>query len=273
MALITEIIKLVHTETVEPRAFGILHLSFIFAVLCVTVFFCVKLCDVSDATFRRVIGGAFFVMLTLEILKQVLSSMSVSDGEIVYSYVWSAFPFQLCSTPIYILPILAFAPDGKLRDCVASYTMTFALAGGLVTYIFPKTILTGRMIINVQTLIHHGLQIITGVYTAAYYRRKIDRRFFLGGVSVFAVVFAIANFLNTVGYKLFVSFGIMADGEAFNMFYISPRADQTVPILSDFFNWFHPIVFIAGYFVVLTLSAALLTYIARTVYTLAQKRE
>ena len=273
MALITEIIELVNTETAEPRVLGILHLSFIFAVLCVTVFFCVKLCDVSDATFRRVIGGAFFVMLTLEILKQVFSSMSVSDGEIVYGYVWSAFPFQLCSTPLYVLPMLAFLPDGKLRDCVASYTMTFALAGGLVTYIFPKTILTGRMIINVQTLIHHGLQIITGVYTAAYYRRKIDRRFFLGGVSVFAVVFAIANFLNTVGYKLFVSLGIMSDGEAFNMFYISPRADQTVPILSDFFNWFHPIVFIAGYFVVLTLSAALLTYIARTVYTLAQKRE
>lgn len=273
MQIITKIAEFVNNEGDAPSPFGFLHLLFIFLVVSSSVYLCLKMRDVSDSTFRLIIGGAFLVMLLLEVFKQVFLPMSVTDGVLTYDYIWSAFPFQLCSTPIYILPILAFAPDGKLRDCVASFTMTFALSGGLVTYILPKTILTGRMMINIQTLIHHGLQIITGVYTAAYYRRKIDRRFFLGGVSVFAVVFAIANLLNTLGYKLFVSLGIMSDGEAFNMFYISPRADQTVPIFSDFFNWFHPIVFIAGYFVVLTLSAALLTYIARTVYTLAQKRE
>ena len=272
MGFITKMINFVHTEAAEPRAFGILHLLFIFMVIGISVLLCVKLRDASDSTFRTVIGGAFFVMLMLEVLKQIFVPMSIIDGEIVYDYVWGDFPFQLCSTPLYVLPFLSFLPDGRVRDLAASYTMTFALIGGVAVYLTPKTVFSCRVAINVQTMIHHGLQIITGVFTAAYYRHRLNRRFFLGGVSVFAVLFLVANVFNTVGYDFLVSHGFMAEGETFNMFYVSPRADQTTPIFAEIFKSVPPIVFILGYFVVLTLGAALIIYCTKQICAYCEKR-
>lgn len=271
MELLEKMVDFVNIEVEEPIAFGPLHLLFIFLVVALSVFLCIKFKDSYDRTFRLIIGGAFVIMLILEVIKQVLFRMSVVDGEIVYEYAWSDFPFQLCSTPLYVLPFLAILPDGRLRDLAASYTMTFALIGGISVYTIPQTVFSCNGATNIQTMIHHGLQIVTGVLTAVYYRRRINTRFFIGGVSVFALMIAIACILNTVGYDTFVSLGWMAEGDSFNMFYISPRADQSVPVLSELLKSFPPAVYIVGYFVALTLIAALLTYLFGTLYKLSRK--
>jgi hypothetical protein len=229
--------------------------------------------DCSERNFRRVTGAMFLVMFALELVKQTLFSMSVEGGRVIYQYNWSDFPFQLCSTPLYVLPLLAFLPDGWLRDSAAAYTMTFAFIGGLTTYIVPSSIFTTSVFRNIQTVVHHGIQIVSGVYTASHYRRRLSRRLFLLGTALFSVFYLVANLLNTGGYKLFVALGFFEEGDTFNMFYVSPRADQSTPVFDSLFNLIPPVAFIVLYFVVLTLVSAGIMYAVRKLTELSQRKE
>ena len=61
-----------------------------------------------------------------------------------------------------------------------------------------------------------------------------------------------------------VKYGKITEGTGFNMFYISPRADQTVPVLNDFLKSVHPAIFILGYFVALSFIALVIMLITYT---------
>ncbi|MBQ7343934.1 MAG: YwaF family protein [Clostridia bacterium] len=267
MKLLEGLVYISNIEMEEPTAFGGFHLFCVLVVAFLGALLALRYKDSGECTFRRLIGAMFIVMLAFELMKQTLFCMSVEEGRVVYEYNWTDFPFQLCSTPLYVLPLLAFLPDGRLRDMAAAYTMTYALIGGLSTYIVPSTIFTTSVLRNIQTVVHHGIQIVSGVYTASHYRRRMSRRFFLSGVTLFSALYLVANLLNTVGYKLLVLLGAFEEGYSFNMFYVSPRADQSVPILNELFDLVSPVVFILLYFVVLSLGAALIMY---AVYKLTQ---
>ena len=272
MKLLEGLISVINIEMEEPTAYGGFHLFCIFLVVLASVIL-VRKNDSGERTFRRVIGVMFLVMLTLEIVKETLFCMSVTEGRVVYEYNWTDFPFQLCSTPLYVLPLLAFAPDGWLRDMAAAYTMTFAFIGGLATYIVPGTIFTTSVFRNIQTVIHHGVQIVSGVYTASHCRRRVSRRLYLLGVGLFSALYLVANFLNTVGYRLLVSLGAFEEGGSFNMFYVSPRADQSTPMLNDFFDLVSPIAFIVVYFIALCFGAVLIMYAVRKLTELSDRRK
>ena len=272
MKLLEGLISVINIEMEEPTAYGGFHLFCIFLVVLASVILARKN-DSGERTFRRVIGVMFLVMLALEIVKETLFCMSVAEGRVVYEYNWTDFPFQLCSTPLYVLPLLAFAPDGWLRDAAAAYTMTFAIIGGLATYIVPGTIFTTSVFRNIQTVIHHGVQIVSGVYTASHCSRRVSRRLYLLGVGLFSAFYLVANLLNTVGYKLLVSLGAFEEGYSFNMFYVSPRADQFTPMLNDFFDLVSPIAFIVVYFIALCFGAALIMYAVRKLTELSDRRK
>ncbi len=256
MRCLEKILSLVHTSGNVPSALSVFHISFILGVILLSFLLCRYFRNAGSLDFRLIILTMWIVMISLEIIKQIFTPMSIVDGQITYSYQWVMFPFQLCSTPLYVLPLLALLPDGCVRDAMAAYTMTIGLIGGVAVYLVPRTVLNVTICQNYQTMIHHGLQIVSGVYTAAYYRYKLKRSFYVKGISAFAIAVCIACLLNTVGYDMFVAMGIMADGSAFNMFYISPRVDQIVPVLNDVLKTFNPIVYILGYFIVLSALSA-----------------
>ena len=272
MAFLKGVVNLVTFETNPPEAFGGFHLLWIVVIFCISALAVLFLRDAQDEHFRLVVAVSFLIMLTLEVFKELALSLKIVDGEIIFDYLWNDFPFQLCSTPLYVLPLLALLPDSHLRDVFASYTMTFALLGGIVVYLVPKTVFVSKAAINVQTMLHHGIQIFTGVYTASYYRRRINRKFFLSGFLLFALFFAVANLLNTVGYDLLVSAGLMNSGESFNMFYISPRPEQTLPIFEELLIGVPRILIPIGYFILVTLGAAILAWISYTVFRLLRKK-
>lgn len=260
MKLLERLIDISNIEVEEPTAFGGFHLFCVLVVISLGTFLALRMRDSSDLTFRRIIGGMFLLMLVFEVTKQTLFCMSVSEGGVRYEYDWDAFPFQLCSTPLYVLPLLAFLPDGTLRDAAAAYTMTFAFIGGVSVFIVPGTIFTPYLIKNIQTTVHHGIQVVSGMYTASHYRKRVNRRFYLLAVALFSALYLVANLLNTVGYSLLVKLGAFEEGYPFNMFYVSPRADQSAPVLNEFFDLVSPVIFIVLYFVVLSLCSAVVMY-------------
>lgn len=264
MKILGKLIELVNVEMEVPRFLGTFHVIFC-VLVALSCALAIRMRDTSDRRFRISIAVMFSVMAILEIMKQFVFHMSVSDGRVTLNYSFGDFPFQLCSTPLYVLPLLSFLPDSRLRDFAASYTMTFGIIGGLAVYLVPKSVFINRVFINFQTMIHHGLQIVSGIFTAAYFRRRVNRSFFYGGVKLFFFFFIIANLLNTVGYEALVALGAIEVGDSFNMFYISPRPDQQIPMLSSLIKGIPPVIYIVGYFVVLTLISAFIAFLTRQI--------
>ena len=171
--------------------------------------------DCSDGALRRFCVAVWLIILLFEIYKQLIYGLSVEDGRFVWDYAWYIFPFQFCSSLLYILPIVAFAKSEKLRDACVAYLMTFSLFAGLAVFCYPGDVFTETVGVNLQTMVHHGSQILTGVFLAAKYKEKFERRFFFGGVAVFVVMTFVAMALNVVAHYAFIEYGI---DETFKMF-------------------------------------------------------
>ena len=271
MGIMEKLVNLISPDQEVPQMFGDLHLAFCFGVIAACLLLSVFFRDASDGTFRLLIAVMFLVMLVGEVMKQFVYPFSIVDGVLVKDYDWSTFPFQLCSTPLYVLPLIALLPDCKLRDCAACYIMTYGLIGGVAVYLTPYSVFATRVFINIQTMVHHGLQIVSGVYIASYYRRRINKSFYHGGVAVFVVTFTIANLLNTVFYDMLIAKGKIPEGYQFNMFYISPRVGLKLPFFADTFNTLPPITYIAGYFVILSVGAFIVCYVANLLFKFARR--
>ena len=151
-----------------------------------------------------------------------------------WTYHWYVFPFQLCSTPIYILPFIIFLKDGGVRDAFISYMALFSLFGGLVVYLYPNDVFASTMGINIQTMVHHGMQIVLGVFFVAHSRRRFNLKFFLKSTLVFVALVVIAIVSNEIMYVYITNKGIAND--IFNMFYISRHYPCTLPILADIYK-------------------------------------
>ena len=266
MELVEKLIEYVNITVEEPLPFGPTHIKSIVSVAVLTLLLCFGFHSVRDFGYRLLMGIMSIVMIGGELIKMVIPYLALVDGEYVYNFNWQTIPFQLCSTPIYVLPFLFLLPNGKLRDIFAAYAMTFSLIGGIAVYATPQTVFGVGKFANVHTMVHHGIQIVAGIYTAVYYRSRITKRFFIKGVALFAIFVAAATVMNTIGYDHMVEYGKIVEGAEFNMFYISPRADQSVPMHNDFLKSLHPATLIALYFFGLSLVALVITTLTFVLY-------
>jgi len=230
-----------------PGNYSVFHLVSIGLAIMLTVVLCIFFKNASNKTFRIVVGIAWGVMLVLEIYKQIIYSYTYENGVSNWSYRWHAFPFQLCSTPLYVLPLVVFLKEGKIRDAAMSFISTFAFVGGLVVFIYPNDVFESLIGINIQTMVHHGLQIVLAIYLMVYNRRKLNFKYFLSGISIFAIAFILANIFN-------LSFNTVSDS-SINMFFVSPYVATNLPILSQAYAALPFIIYLVVYFIGFILAA------------------
>lgn len=213
-----------------PKTFGLFHI-FSLILLIGAAFTIINLYKGdSDRSFRRIILAVWSVLLIGEIYREICYSLEFEDGRAVWDYAWYQFPFQLCSSPLYALPFLIFMPEGKVRDGFAAFVATFSFFGGVAVMIYPGNVMTSVIGISIQSMIHHGAQVLVTLLIAKRFREKYDLSFFKKGVYVFLCFLAVAMTLNFTVYFIFTANGITDD---FNMFYISPFYDGILPILSN----------------------------------------
>lgn len=259
------LIELTSLKMTEPTSYGWFHLMFVAITVVVSVLMCVFFRNASERGTRIICFVLWLIIALFEVYKQLNFTFSVEDGVILSDYQWYAFPFQLCSTPLYVLPFVAFLPDGKLRDAATSYIIAFSIFGGLCVYVFPGDVFIETIGINVQTMVHHGIQIIAGVFLAAKYRDKLKIGYYLKGGIVFAVMTVIAMVMNIAVQKAIYAAGL---DDTFNMFYISPYHDCTLPVLSVIYPLVPYPVFLAIYVVGFIAAAAIIFYAAKGVVAL-----
>ena len=220
------ILDILNTQMETPQPYGWFHLLFFGLTILLSVLFAV-LHRGKQKHVRFMLLLVSILVILLEVYKQVNYTFSVSDGTIVTDYQWYAFPFQFCSTPMYIGLLAGIFGKGKLHNCLCAYLATYAIFAGAAVMFYPTSIFIGTIGINIQTLICHGAMIFLGVYLYATGHVKLRHRTILYAIPVFVTMVLMA----AVGNEIAHLSGLL-ETETFNMFFISPYCEPHLPVYS-----------------------------------------
>lgn len=141
------------------------------------------------------------------------------------SYNWWYFPFQLCSMPMYLLPLYCFLPEKfqKARQIVADFLTDFGLLGGIFAFADVSGMHYTLPLLTVHSYLWHFLMIFLGLFLIFTQRNSSCPKDFILPGGLFLLLAGMATCLNI----LFHSQG------AINMFYISPYYPMEQVIFRD----------------------------------------
>lgn len=216
------IIKLFEWNMDKPKLYDDFHLFCLLLTILITVFLLKLKCEEKQV--RWILGITSVIVLILEIYKQLYFSID-TDPIFAFNYKWNLFPWQFCSTPMYVGLIAALIKNKKIHDRFCCYLSTYALMAGICVMIYPSSVFTENILINIQTMVNHGTMVSIGLYLLISGYVKCEKRTLIEAFKVFACCITIAIVLNEWAY---IS-GIVYD-YPFNMFYISPYVKGGLPV-------------------------------------------
>jgi len=205
--------------------------------------------SMDNKRLKRMLVIFSVVLLTFEAYKQLIFSYQAN-----WSYQWYAFPFQFCSTPMYIALFADLTKNKKVEEALIAFLATFGLFAGIAVMFYPATVFIQTIGINIQTMVHHGGMAVLGIGLLAN-KVKLESKTIIKASLVFTSLVIVAIILNSL-HTLLINEG------TFNMFFISPRFENGLPILSIFQPLVHPIIFIFIYILGFSFVAYLMLGIA-----------
>ena len=196
--------------------FGAFHLTYMLIGLAVcfgAAFFLRKLGERGEKRMFFIIGICLFVS---EIYKQLFWYYAIGYDE----YPWIRLPFHLCSVPMYLLIVLPFLKNGKVKTALYDFLGTYCFAGGLISVVVDGGLLREYWTMTVHCLTWHLILVFVGLYLSL--RGKISRKFkgFIGATIVYYIFAAAAFCLNCALWN--VSNGIC------DMFFVGPAPMEVV---------------------------------------------
>lgn len=227
MAFWAEVLKMLEVKMETPVPYGWFHLLCWGIVLVLTAVLCTKFRSCSPDTIRKVIFGVAVAVTLLEIYKQVVYTFEADGSTVTADFQWYAFPWQFCSTPMYVGLLTGVFRKGRVHDALCAFLATYALFAGLCVMFYPTDVFIDLTGINIQTMVCHGSMIVIGVWLLATGYVKLEYRTILKAMPVFAAAAGIAVILNELTWHTGLT-----GGETFNMFFISPHWPGTLPVYS-----------------------------------------
>ena len=270
MNLFEKILYFLQKEMPEPTPFGWYHLLCIGIMLLFIVILFIRRKKHNDKQLKIVLATYGIIVLVLEILKQLTWSFNYDPVTqlITWDYEWYAFPFQLCTTPIYISLICLFLKKGKLRDALLSYLAFFTILGSISTILLPESCFVEDILVNIHTMYLHLGSFVISVYLLFTKEVKLNKKNFISATIVFLSLTTIAEILNISIYHS----GIL-NGETFNMFYISPYFISSLPVFDIIQKNVPYIIYLLIYIVALTLGALIIYFISLGINKLLSKKQ
>lgn len=270
MNLFEKILCFLQKEMPEPTPFGWYHLLCIGIMLLFIVILFIRRKKHNDKQLKIVLATYGIIVLVLEILKQLTWSFNYDPITqlITWDYEWYAFPFQLCTTPIYISLICLFLKKGKLRDALLSYLAFFTILGSISTILLPESCFVEDILVNIHTMYLHLGSFVISVYLLFTKEVKLNKKNFISATIVFLSLTTIAEILNISIYHS----GIL-NGETFNMFYISPYFISSLPVFDIIQENVPYIIYLLIYIVALTLGALIIYFISLGINKLLSKKQ
>lgn len=195
-----------------------------------------------------------FIMIGFEIYKQVLFTYTNE-----WDYRWYAFPFQFCSTPMYIGLLAAYTKHPIIKQGSYLFLSTYGFFAGLAVMLYPVSVYTTDVGINIQTMVHHGGMVLMGFLIML--RFKPSKKTFIYGILMFTALTLVAIILNALHTLLGIS-------GTFNMFFINPSFSSEIPVLS----LFQPIVPGMVYIMIFMIGFSVVAFVFFQLHTLLFKK-
>ena len=225
MDIWTRILQILDTQMTEPLPYGWFHLLWLGVTVVASVALGLRGNKRSFDNVRKIVLAIAVATIALEIYKQI--NFTFGDGSSTPSYQWYAFPWQFCSTPMYIGLVAGLTKKGKLHDALCAYLATFGMFAGIAVMLYPVAVFVGTVGINIQTMICHGGMVVMGALLLASGHVKRELRTVLKALPVFVTVLTMAVVMNEMAYRA----GLLEE-HTFNMFFVSPYCDPSLPVYS-----------------------------------------
>ena len=252
------------------EAFRGMHLFFFLAMGLVTYLLVRFFRNCSFATFKVILFCFWLTVFILEILRQFFYCVRYDPAteSFIYKMQLYSLPRQLCAMQHYMLPAILLLPRGKASDAAMLFMATYSLIGGLAVMLNPATISTTLAFINVQGLVHHGIQCIAGVFIIAHEHAYFEKKSFLHNFLLFLSIVGVVLILNEHAYEL----AEKLDVSPWNLFFLSPHTTSNIKIIQQLREVMTHTQFVIGYILTLTLASLLLYVILAFVFRKTDKR-
>lgn len=260
MNLFKSFINLLQKEMTTPKAYGIFHFSCIGIMTLLILILYLKRKKANERQLKIVLLSYGFIALILELLKQLSWSVAIDPAlnTITWDYQWYAFPFQLCTTPIIACIIAAFLKPSKVRTSLLSYISFVTILGSISTILLPDSCFTSDILVNIHTMFLHLGSFIVSIYLLFTKNVKVNFHNLLTAILSFLMFCLIAYIMNISIYHS----GIL-DGETFNMFYISPYFESSLPVFVDIQKVVPHSLFLFIYICAISLGATTIFFISK----------
>lgn len=267
MSFFEYVLRIFDLSMEQPQPYGWFHLLSLLLTVGLTVFLCFFCRKWPADHIRRLVLATAITVVLLEIYKQINFGFSYTDG-IVFDYAWYAFPFQFCSTPMYVGLIAGLTKKGRLHNAACAYLATYAVFAGICVMLYPTTVFINTIGINIQTMVCHGSMIVIGIYLLCSGYVKAEHKTLLRAMPVFGVCVLIAAVMNEIAYRS----GLLTT-DTFDMFFISPYTEPSLPVYSLVqkavsFPWCL-LLYLFGF----SLAAYLILLVAMGITRLAKKQQ
>ncbi len=221
------LLRILDAQMATPQPYGWFHLMTLGVTILATVLLCLRGRHHSPQRVRSIVFGVAVTVAILEIYKQINYTFTIQGDSIVADYQWYAFPWQFCSTPMYIGLLAGKTRQGRLHEALCAYLATYAIFAGVCVMLYPVTIFTSTAAINIQTTFCHGSMIVIGAYLLASGYVKIERKTLYKAIPVFLTCVIMAVIMNELAY-----YSGLLTTEEFNMFFISRHCAPSLPVYS-----------------------------------------
>lgn len=226
MEFLKKAFDILFVEMETPTPYGWFHLMFFALSFGAAVLLCFLYKKGIIKNVKRVVFVTAVIVIILEVYKLLCFGISYED-DISYSFPWGSFPWQFCSTPMYI-GFLVGVTRGKIHNALCCFLATFAVFAGTAVMFYPADVFVTTVGINIQTMICHGSMLTIGIFLFYTNYVKAELKTLLKAIPVFSGCLAIAVILNEVGHAV----GLTED-HFFNMFYVSRHEDGHLPVYSS----------------------------------------
>ena len=219
--------NLLNVKMKTPVPYGSFHLFFLITFFLAGILLCRYHAKAGERFVRRLLLLTSLTVLCLEIYKQINFSFRYEGGRILFDYQWYAFPFQFCSTPMYIGLLAALIKNKHIHQSLCAYLGTYSLFAGVCVMLYPVSVFVDTVGINIQTMVCHGLMVTVGMYLLYSGYVKTEYRTVRRALPVFLILVLMASVMNEAAHQT----GLLKK-ETFNMFFISPYCAPELPVYS-----------------------------------------
>ena len=257
------IINFFQGEMNKPGLFSWFHLLGLVLIISTTVLISYYFKNAKEKTYKRILLTGWIILIVFEIGKQIVRSYHYGPPS-YWSYNFYHLPFHICSMEFYLLPILVFVKREKcphLIDAINGFMCFTALLAGMIVCVYTEIVMSTLIFTNIQTLVHHGLQVVLGIYIFVWNRKNIDLLTYIKSLIVFLILALAALIINVSLWP-----------RETDMFYLNPYLITSIPLGNIVQEKAGFIVYAIAYIFAVFLGSFVVYYTETSIYKLTLKK-